>query len=67
MDKITLKYDTNPADDADEAFYPGALTNIKATVHKDGQQIGSISGIEVERQRLGKILFTSRLMNTVQI
>ena len=57
MDKITLKYDTNPADDADEAFYPGALTNIKATVHKDGQQIGSISGIEVDRQNIGENSF----------
>lgn len=42
MDTITLEYKVEPAEDPEEAFYPGALTYIRATVFKDNKKIGTI-------------------------
>ena len=57
MDSITLKYEVEPAEDPDEALYPGALTDIKAKVFYSGKEIGTIGGIGVDRQRIGENSF----------
>jgi len=57
MDTITLEYTVEPAEDPDEAFYPGALTYIRAKVLKEKKKIGSIGGISIDRQKIGENSF----------